>query len=74
VRTFVHSVYSDSEIGVETELQSAGTTLENPYVYDSAARDLKSMAEKGLVQITGERLRKDFSEPLIGLIRFARIR
>ena len=74
MRTFVQSAYCDSQIGVPTELESAGTTLENPYVYDSAARELKSMAEQGLLKIVAEQLRPGFSEPLIGMIKFARMR
>lgn len=31
VPTFVESVYLDSEIGIPTELESAGTCLENAF-------------------------------------------
>jgi hypothetical protein len=74
LRSLVRSIYLDSEPGVPTELESAGTALENPYVYDSAARELKSMAHEGLVEIVREQLRDGASEPLIGRIAFARLR
>ena len=72
--TLVRSVYLESEFGVSTDLEAAGTSLENPYVYDSAARELKSMADQGLVKIVHEQVRQDAPEPLIGRISFARLR
>ena len=67
----INRAYLNSEPGVLTALVAAGTSLENPYVYDSAARDLKTLADKGLVEIAEER-RTD--EALIGAISFRRIR
>ena len=72
--TLVRTIYSESEFGVETELTSAGTSLENPYVYDSAARELRSMADEGLVEIISERVRDEAPAPLIRHITFARLR
>ena len=72
--TLVQNVYLDSEFGVATELQAAGTSLENPYVYDSAARELKSMAQEGLVEIIREQVIPGVAEPLIRHISFARLR
>ena len=72
--TVVQNIYLDSEIGVPTDLIAAGTSLENPYVYDSVARELKSMANQGLVRITAESLATDAQEPLIERIRFERVR
>jgi hypothetical protein len=74
VSKLVRSIYLESEFGVPIELEGAGTSLENPYVYDSAARELKSMAEQGLVQIVREQVRYGFPEPLIGSISFERLR
>jgi hypothetical protein len=67
-------MYLDSEFGVPTDLQAAGTALENPYVYDSAARDLKAMADKGLVKIVREQVCAGSAGPLIRSISFARLR
>jgi hypothetical protein len=74
--TFVCTLYRESEFGVETELGAAGTSLENPFVYDSAARELVSMAEKGLVKIISEQRREPRVEAdsLIERITFARLR
>jgi hypothetical protein len=74
VRSLVHSIYLDSELGVPTDLDAAGTGLENPYVYDSVARDLKVMADQGLVKIVREQVRHASPERLIGRISFARLR
>ena len=67
----IKGAYLDSELGVLTPLLPAGTTLENPYVYDSAARELKALADKGLVEIADE---QTTGEALIGSISFRRIR
>jgi hypothetical protein len=70
----VRSLFQQSEFGVPIELGAAGTSLENPYAYDSAARELKSMADQGLVEITRERFRTEVSPPLIAQLSFARLR
>ena len=72
--SLVRSIYLDSELGIPTDLDPAGTALENPYVYDSAARDLKAMADEGLVRIVGEKVRHGLPDQLIGRITFARLR
>jgi len=74
VSQLVRSIYLDSEVGVSTELVPDGPPLENPYVYDSAARELKAMAEKGLVRIVHEQVCGAAEEPLIGRISFARLK
>jgi hypothetical protein len=74
MNTVVRSVYQASEFGVETELSGAGTSLENPFVYDSAARELRSMADQGLVRIIRECVSGEQSAPLISRIAFARLR
>ena len=74
MRSLVRSIYLDSELGVPTNLDAAGTGLENPYVYDSVARDLKAMADEGLVKIVREQVRHGSPERLIGRISFARLR
>lgn len=70
----VLNAYLDSEFNVPTELEGAGTALENPYVYDSAARELKSLAERGLVKITREKVTHVPAGQLISKISFARLR
>lgn len=74
VSHLVQSIYLSSGIGTTTELVAAGSALENPYVYDSAARELKAMERQNLVRITDEHVLQDASEPLIGRISFTRLR
>ena len=74
MRSLVESIYLNSTLGALTELDAAGTTLENPYVYDSAARELKAMAEKGLVRIVREERHVAANDTLIASISFARLR
>ena len=68
------TIYLSADVGVPTDVQPAGSSLENPYVYDSVARELKAMADEGLLKVVSEARRQDASEPLIGRIRFARLR
>jgi hypothetical protein len=70
----VNSIYLHSIPGELIDLDGAGTTLENPYVYDSAARELKVMADEGLVRIVHEEIAKLTDERLIKSITFARLR
>ena len=70
----VQAIYLDSQPGEWTELPPAGTGLENPYVYDSAARELKDMADRGLVRIVREHVRPASGQNLIERIVFSRVR
>jgi hypothetical protein len=72
--TLARSIYLDSEFGVPNDLPRAGSTLENPYVFDATARELKSMAQQGLVEILSERTAGPSREPLIDRLRFKRLR
>lgn len=72
--SLVQAIYLDSQPGAWTDLDPAGTGLENPYVYDSAARELKEMAERGLVKIVREQIRRASDQNLIDRITFARVR
>lgn len=72
--SLVQAIYLDSQPGALTELDPAGTSLENPYVYDSAARELKEMAERGLITIVREQVRRAAGQNLINRIAFARVR
>ena len=74
MRTFAQSAYLDSEFGALSELPSGGTPLENPYVYDASAKELKDMASRGLVKIVEERRHGDGRCGLISLLTFERLR
>jgi hypothetical protein len=71
--TLAQSVYLDSTFGVEEELPHAGSALENPYVYDASARELKDMAARGLLKIVEERVSRRGEEALIDRLRFRRV-
>ena len=73
MRTLAHSLYLDSCFGVEVELPHAGCALENPYVYDASAQELKAMAARGWVEITSERHVLVGDERLIDRRRFKRL-
>lgn len=74
MRTLAQTVYLDSRFGVETDLPHAGTALENPYVYDASAREMKMLADQGLVEITQEQTGVVAEEPLIRHLSFKRLR
>ncbi len=73
MQTLAQRAYLDSDFGALIELPIAGTALENPYVYDSSAREIKAMAGRGLVKIVDER-RVDGREGLIERLTFTRLR
>ena len=74
MQTLAQSAYLDSEPGALSELPSAGTSLENPYVYDASARELKAMASRGLVKIVEEQRHADSPGALISRLTFERLR
>jgi len=74
MRTLARSVYLDSEFGVQQELPRAGSALENPFVFDAAAQELKAMAAQGLIEITGEHTARNADELLIDRLSFRRLR
>lgn len=74
MRTLAEVAYLDSRFGVETDLPRAGSALENPYVYDASARQLKELAEHGLIQITREHTSTVADECLIDRLSFKRLR
>jgi hypothetical protein len=53
--SFELRLLSEATIGEVVELPSAGTPLEQPWVFDSAARVLKTFAEAGPLEVVGER-------------------
>lgn len=68
------SVFLDSELGVVEELPRAGSSLENPFVYDSVAKDLKGMAREGRLEIVDEHHALYAGDKLIDRLRFKRTR
>ncbi len=71
--TIAQSVYLDSQPGFLCKLEGPGTVLDNPYVYDDAAKELKAMAGTGLIEIMSERSMQYAGDQLIGEITFRRL-
>ena len=74
MRTLAQSIFIECSFGVERELPHAGSALENPYVYDASARELKVMADRGLIEVVAEQSRVVNNEALIGQLSFRRLR
>jgi hypothetical protein len=72
--SLAHSLYLDSEFGIPLDVPRVGSALENPFVYDSVARELKAMAERGLIEIVAEHQRQVSNDQLIDSLRFRRLR
>ena len=71
--TLAQTAYLDSSFGIEQELPRAGSALENVYVFDASARELKAMAAKGLLEIVEEHVTRVAGEFLIDRLRFRRL-
>ena len=74
MQTLATSAYLEADVGAISELRRAGSSLENPYAYDSAAREIKALAERGLVAVIDERTSGDPATPLTTSIRFKKLR
>ena len=74
MRTLAQSAYLDSKFGTPQELPKAGSALENPFVYDASAQELKEMAAAGLVTILDERRTHSGTGSLIDRLTFLRKR
>jgi hypothetical protein len=73
-RTLAESAYLDSQFGVVQILPRAGSSLEHPLVYDAAARELRVMAARGLIEIVQEHVTCSDDGPLIDSLHFRRVR
>jgi hypothetical protein len=74
MHTLAHAAYLDSSFGAISELPHAGSPLENPFVYDDAAREIKQLAARGLVEIVSEHKVQRADEELIDHLSFKRLR
>ena len=72
--TLAWRVYVDSVVGSTVSLQRAGTGLEHPLVFDASVRDIKAMAQCGLVSIVSEKLDGQQGGQMISELLFTRIR
>jgi hypothetical protein len=74
MHTIAQSIYRDASIGTPIALPKAGTPLENRYVFDSSAHEIKAMAERGVVKIVREERASEHESALITDIVFVRVR
>ena len=74
MQTLATSAYLEADVGAISELPRAGSSLENPYAYDAAAREIKALAERGLVAVVDERTSGDPGKLLTTAIRFKKLR
>ena len=71
--SFAESLIAFTPVGLVTELPRAGTTLENPFVYDAAAREIKQFAERGEVAIVVEDCVCSIDGQVISRLSFQRL-
>lgn len=74
MHSVAHTLHALAPIGAVVELPSAGTWLENPYVYDAAARDIKALVERGCTEIVDEKVEHLGGEPVTVRLAFRRLR
>lgn len=74
MRTLAQSAYLNSQFGMPEVLPKAGSALENPFVYDASAQELKIMATEGLLEILDEHRTHEASGSLIDKLTFMRKR
>jgi hypothetical protein len=71
--TIAERIYADAEVGIPVALPKAGTALENRYVFDSSAREIMAMAERGLLKIANECRASESADAMITDIVFVKM-
>lgn len=71
--TIAERVYAEAAVGAIVVLPKFGTRLENPYVFDAAAREVKAMAELGRVKIVEERRDSQHDSDMVTGISFIKL-
>ena len=72
--SIAESLLVHTPLGAKFELPRAGTALENPYVYDAAAREIKEYASRGHVEIIDEVVTPMGAEQIVSRLVFKRLR
>jgi len=72
-KSFEVQALLDTPIGEVAELPKAGTPLEQPLVYDSAARALKELAREGALAVIDEQTTSVNGAELITGFSFRRL-
>jgi hypothetical protein len=71
--TIAERLFIEATAGAIVTLPKFGTRLENRYAFDSAAREIKTMAELGRVKIIDERHAFQHDSTLITDIAFIKL-
>lgn len=71
--TLAEGLYRDAQIGATVTLPKAGTPIENNFVYDSSAREIMALADRGLVQIVFAQERGQGTDALISELVFRKL-
>lgn len=72
--SIARQLFVQAPLGEAVRLPQAGTSLENPYVFDSVAREIKSAASQfGALEVLEERTHQDGPGALITEFVFRRI-
>ncbi|OWQ85649.1 hypothetical protein CDN99_21430 [Roseateles aquatilis] len=66
-------VFLDSSPGELTELPHAGSGLEHPLVFDSAAREIQRLAADGRAEVVRQTLTREGDATLIQALQFRRL-
>ncbi len=67
------TMFLDSSPGELVDLPHAGSGLEHPLVFDSAAREIQQLAADGRVEVVQQRVTAVGNETLIEDLRFRRL-
>ena len=67
------TMFLDSSPGELVDLPHAGSGLEHPLVFDSAAREIQQLAADGRAEVVQQRVSTVGDESLIEELRFRRI-
>ncbi|MDN3544154.1 MAG: hypothetical protein ACK4S6_18760 [Roseateles asaccharophilus] len=71
--TIAMTFFLESEFGTEVELPRSGSALEQPLVYDQAARELQGLAARGRLQILQLHESSQNGQTLIDRLSFRRL-
>jgi hypothetical protein len=67
------TMFLDSSPGELVDLPHAGSALEHPLVFDSAAREIHQLAADGRVEVVQQQVKTVGEDTLIEELRFRRI-
>jgi hypothetical protein len=72
--TIASQLLRETPLGTSSRLPRAGTSLENPWVYDAVGRELRELAKQGLIEVVAEREEPVGESRLLTDFEFKRVR